>query len=200
MSMTTFRMCLVPDRGPTRKTLLISIPVSVLRSRRSFTLRLSYTALHYCRISRPWNMTAMSSASEEPIHFSILKFCRLTPCDFCRSGYFIFQDKKNPPHLEPPIIMPDTGEVQLHFLDYWRVVKNRWGIITLTFLLVVVTAYITSYFLPREYYSKVTMEVETDDLQPDRTFSIKEEFNPPGDSRLSRPSSRSFRARKCSTL
>jgi len=58
--------------------------------------------------------------------------------------------------------MPDTGEVQLHFLDYWRVVKNRWGIITLTFLLVVVTAYITSYFLPREFYSKVTMEVEPD--------------------------------------
>jgi len=59
--------------------------------------------------------------------------------------------------------MPDTGEVQLHFLDYWRVVKNRWGIITLTFLLVVVTAYITSYFLPREYLSKVTLEVKPDD-------------------------------------
>jgi capsular exopolysaccharide synthesis family protein len=59
--------------------------------------------------------------------------------------------------------MADTGEVQLHFLDYWRVVKNRWGIITLTFLLVVVTAYITSYFLPREYYSKVLMEVKSDD-------------------------------------
>ena len=61
--------------------------------------------------------------------------------------------------------MPDTGEVQLHFLDYWRVVKNRWGIITLTFLLVVVTAYITTYFLPREYYSKVTMEVEADNYK-----------------------------------
>ena len=57
--------------------------------------------------------------------------------------------------------MADTGEVQLHFLDYWRVVKNRWGIITLTFLLVVVTAYITTYFLPRRYTSEVTIEVKS---------------------------------------
>jgi polysaccharide biosynthesis transport protein len=62
--------------------------------------------------------------------------------------------------------MPDTGEVQLHFLDYWRVVKNRWGIITLTFLLVVITAYITSTFLPKEYFSHVRMEVKGDDYGP----------------------------------
>ena len=58
--------------------------------------------------------------------------------------------------------MAETGEVQLHFLDYWRVVKNRWGIITLTFLLVVVTAYVTTYFLPRKYTSTVTLEVKSD--------------------------------------
>src|ERR1039458_7385771 len=58
--------------------------------------------------------------------------------------------------------MAETGEVQLHFLDYWRVVKNRWGIITLTFLLVVVTAYVTTYFLPRKYTSQVTLEVKSD--------------------------------------
>lgn len=57
--------------------------------------------------------------------------------------------------------MAETGEVQLHFLDYWRVVKNRWGIITLTFLLVVVTAYVTTYFLPRKYTSQVTIEVRS---------------------------------------
>ncbi len=59
--------------------------------------------------------------------------------------------------------MAETGEVQLHFLDYWRVVKNRWGIITLTFLLVVVTAYITTYFLPRGYTSRVTIEVKSNE-------------------------------------
>lgn len=59
--------------------------------------------------------------------------------------------------------MAETSEVHLHFLDYWRVIKNRWGIIMLTFLLVVVTSYITTYFLPREYFSKVTIEVKPDD-------------------------------------
>ncbi|HWB59189.1 MAG TPA: polysaccharide biosynthesis tyrosine autokinase [Chthoniobacteraceae bacterium] len=58
--------------------------------------------------------------------------------------------------------MADQGEVQLHFLDYWRVIKNRWGIITLTFLLVVVTAYVTTYFLPRKYTAAVSIEVRSD--------------------------------------
>ena len=49
--------------------------------------------------------------------------------------------------------MNDSSEVKLHFLDYWRVVKVRSGIIALTFLLVVITAGITCYFLPRQYYS-----------------------------------------------
>jgi len=60
--------------------------------------------------------------------------------------------------------MAETGEVQLHFLDYWRVVKNRWGIIALTFLLVVVTTYITTYFMPRGYSSKVLIEVKPDNF------------------------------------
>lgn len=78
--------------------------------------------------------------------------------------------------------MADTGEVQLHFLDYWRVVKNRWGIITLTFLLVVVTAYITSYFVPRQYFSKVTLEVKPDDYR----FGIfnNQKFQDEGDQRF----------------
>ncbi len=59
--------------------------------------------------------------------------------------------------------MNDSSEVKLHFLDYWRVVKVRAGIIFLTFLLVMITAGITVYFLPRQYFSKVTMEVKPDD-------------------------------------
>lgn len=56
----------------------------------------------------------------------------------------------------------DNNEVKLHFLDYWRVVKVRAGLITLVFLLVMVTAGVVTYFLPREYLSKVTMEVKPD--------------------------------------
>lgn len=59
--------------------------------------------------------------------------------------------------------MNDFTEVKLHFLDYWRVIKVRSGIILLAFLLVILTAGITTYFLPRQYFSKVTMEVKPDD-------------------------------------
>jgi capsular exopolysaccharide synthesis family protein len=63
--------------------------------------------------------------------------------------------------------MNDASEVKLHFLDYWRTIKLRAGLVVLTFLLVVVTAGVTTYFLPREYYSKVSMEVK-----PDKSGSI----------------------------
>ena len=59
--------------------------------------------------------------------------------------------------------MSDTSEVKLHFLDYWRVVRVRWAILVITFLLVMVTAGVTCFFLPRQYYSRVTMEVKSDD-------------------------------------
>ena len=58
--------------------------------------------------------------------------------------------------------MNDASEVKLHFLDYWRIIKLRAGLIALAFLLVMVTAGVTTYFLPRQYYSKVTMEVKPD--------------------------------------
>jgi len=58
--------------------------------------------------------------------------------------------------------MNDATEVKLHFLDYWRIIRARAGLITLTFLLVLITAGVTTYFLPREYFSKVSMEVKPD--------------------------------------
>ena len=51
-------------------------------------------------------------------------------------------------------------EAKLHFLDYWLVIRLRLPIIILAFLLVVVTAGVTTYFLPRQYESNVIMEVE----------------------------------------
>lgn len=58
--------------------------------------------------------------------------------------------------------MNDSNEVKLHFLDYWRIIRLRIGLILLTFFLVMVTAGVTVYFLPKEYFSKVTMEVKQD--------------------------------------
>jgi capsular exopolysaccharide synthesis family protein len=63
--------------------------------------------------------------------------------------------------------MNDTNEVKLHFLDYWRIIKLRLGLVILTFLLVVVTSGVTIYFMPRQYFSKVAMEVK-----PDKSGSI----------------------------
>ncbi len=57
--------------------------------------------------------------------------------------------------------MPQTEEVKLHFLDYWRVLRVRWVLILLVFLLVVVTAAVVTYFQPRLYQSSVFVEVKS---------------------------------------
>jgi capsular exopolysaccharide synthesis family protein len=74
--------------------------------------------------------------------------------------------------------MSDSTEVKLHFLDYWRVIKARAGIIILTFLLTMITAGVTVYFMPREYYSKATIEVKPDNTAAG--VSIYESGNNPG--------------------
>ena len=66
--------------------------------------------------------------------------------------------------------MNETNEVKLHFLDYWRVIKVRMGLILLTFFLVMVTAGVTTYFLPRQYLSRVRMEVKQDNSGPVSVF------------------------------
>ena len=58
--------------------------------------------------------------------------------------------------------MTESNEAKLHFLDYWRVVKLRLGLILLTFFLVMVSAEVYVYFLPRQFYSHVTVEIKPD--------------------------------------
>jgi len=57
--------------------------------------------------------------------------------------------------------MAQTEEAKLHFLDYWRVIRVRWVLILLAFLLVLLTAAIVTYFQPREYQSSVFVEVRS---------------------------------------
>jgi polysaccharide biosynthesis transport protein len=54
---------------------------------------------------------------------------------------------------------PDSGEIQLHFLDYWRVIRVRIPLIILVFLLMVITAGVVTYFSPKKYASTVTMQI-----------------------------------------
>lgn len=63
-------------------------------------------------------------------------------------------------HSQQPLA--DTGEVQLHLLDYWRVIRVRLPLIILVFLLVVITAGVATYLTPRQYQSSVTMQIKED--------------------------------------
>ena len=57
--------------------------------------------------------------------------------------------------------MAHTEETKLHFLDYWRVIRVRWVLISLAFFLVLVTAAVVTYFQPREFQSSVFIEVRS---------------------------------------
>lgn len=57
----------------------------------------------------------------------------------------------------------DSGELKLHFLDYWRVIRVRLPLIVLVFLLVVLTSAVVTYFMPKEYASTVTMQIQQND-------------------------------------
>ncbi len=57
------------------------------------------------------------------------------------------------------------NEASLHAVDYWQVVKNRYGVILLTLLLVFMTASVITYVMPKKYESFATIEVKP----PERT-------------------------------
>jgi succinoglycan biosynthesis transport protein ExoP len=70
----------------------------------------------------------------------------------------------------------DSGEIKLHFLDYWRVIRVRLPLIILVFLLVVITAAVVTYFMPKQYVSTVTMQVR----QADTYLSVFKQGNAGG--------------------
>jgi succinoglycan biosynthesis transport protein ExoP len=53
----------------------------------------------------------------------------------------------------------NASEANLHAIDYWQVVKNRYGMIILTFLLVLLTAAVITYVMPKMYESKVLVQI-----------------------------------------
>ena len=56
--------------------------------------------------------------------------------------------------------MSEQSEIKLHALDYWQVVRNRYGVILLAFFLVFMTALVIAYLRPSEYLGKVQLQVE----------------------------------------
>jgi len=61
-----------------------------------------------------------------------------------------------------------TPESQLHFLDYWRIIRIRKTVILAVFLLVVLTTTAVTFVLPESFSSTVTIEVEKEgtDIEP----------------------------------
>jgi len=57
----------------------------------------------------------------------------------------------------------EADELTLHLFDYWRVISVRWPLVLLVFMLVVITAGIVTYLMPRQYAAMVSMEVREDD-------------------------------------
>ncbi|MEI6606308.1 MAG: polysaccharide biosynthesis tyrosine autokinase [Verrucomicrobiota bacterium] len=52
------------------------------------------------------------------------------------------------------------SETALHAFDYWQVIKNRYGLILLTLLLVFMTASVITYVMPKKYESYAKIEVK----------------------------------------
>lgn len=51
-------------------------------------------------------------------------------------------------------------DIQKQAIDSWQVIRNRFGLITLSFLLVFATAAILTYIMPRKYRGRVEMKIE----------------------------------------
>lgn len=59
----------------------------------------------------------------------------------------------------------NQNDASLHAIDYWQVIKNRYGIIILTFLLVFLTAFVITSVMPKKYESKALVEVKPIQIQ-----------------------------------
>jgi len=59
-----------------------------------------------------------------------------------------------------PLKAQPAQENKLHFLDYWRIIRIRKTVILAVFLLVVITATLVTFVLPKRYMSKASIKVD----------------------------------------
>ena len=57
---------------------------------------------------------------------------------------------------------PEGGEIKLHFLDYWRIIRIRKLVIFIVFILVVMTSVAATLLMKKIYASTVRIQVEKD--------------------------------------
>lgn len=78
-----------------------------------------------------------------------------------REFLYLLENYKNCETIkEMNLSSPSQNEAALHAVDYWQVIKNRYGIILLTLLLVFMTAAVITYVMPKKYQSSATIEVK----------------------------------------
>ena len=53
----------------------------------------------------------------------------------------------------------NTSDATLHAVDYLQILKNRYGIILLTFILVVLTAAVITYVMPKKYEATAVVKI-----------------------------------------
>lgn len=70
----------------------------------------------------------------------------------------------------------DKSEAKLHAMDYWQVLRNRYGVILLAFFLVFMTAAVITYILPKQFLGRVTLQIHREL----RDFDIFEGSAPAG--------------------
>ncbi len=61
-----------------------------------------------------------------------------------------------------PTKQEEAAQSELHFLDYWRIIRIRKTVILAVFLLVVLTTTVVTFLLPESYSSTVEIEVKKD--------------------------------------
>lgn len=62
---------------------------------------------------------------------------------------------------------PIQSEASLHAVDYWQVIKNRYGVILLTLFLVFLTAAVITHLMPKQYESMAKIEIKPRNLVVD---------------------------------
>jgi len=70
-------------------------------------------------------------------------------------------------------IQPTNNEASLHAVDYWQVIKNRYGVILMTLLLVFMTAAVITYVMPKKYESVAVVQVKP----PNRVGAVFDNAN-----------------------
>src|SRR5947207_8016937 len=75
---------------------------------------------------------------------------------------------------------PAAEESQLHFLDYWRIIRIRKTVILAVFLLVVITTTAVTFILPESYMSMTRIEVtkEASDISPLYPSAVSSGYDP----------------------